>query len=471
MKKLSNFILSLMIGTLLGCFISCKSEIKTEYVDKVYTEAVIFDITNTGDDGMKLTMLSTTEDAKIYYTTDGMDPTTESNEYTDALFFTENTLIKAFAVKDGLEPSPITITKVIMPEVINLKTSEILSNDYYSIYHYLQNIYGSPYLDNYSLDNTYSKYLTTEDNINTIKSSHKGFTATTILVINKNVYVFYNRNTINYTFIATHDTFFEDGSTSKIVTGLYGATCQRPKAPQVEGLYFNGWKDAENKYVDLTFDSECKTYYATYKEITSTPDYSDTDVGDIILENGFSISFDAYSSATLDSKPVGIIIRKKTSTTPGLMLGIYSISDLAFCENTAEAYKMKITELETLEDGSSAWDILCSKCSDTSNSDLYPMWYYSLNYTTINNIAGVFSDNNWYIPTVTESEYIANSLAIINNSLYLLNCNSYSYIQTVTQNTNNATDFYQFKLSSNECKAVAYSKTELRVQVYVIHQF
>ena len=48
-----------------------------------------------------------TDDATIYYTTDGTDPTTSSSVYSSAISVTQTTTIKAFAVKDGLTKSDI----------------------------------------------------------------------------------------------------------------------------------------------------------------------------------------------------------------------------------------------------------------------------------------------------------------------------------------------------------------------------
>jgi len=55
-----------------------------------------------------------TEQATIYFTTDGSDPTTSSTPYTTAIQITQDTTIKAIAVKDGMEASTIqTFTYLI----------------------------------------------------------------------------------------------------------------------------------------------------------------------------------------------------------------------------------------------------------------------------------------------------------------------------------------------------------------------
>ena len=60
-----------------------------------------------------------TEDATIYYTLDGSDPTTASTVYTEAIMVDEDVTIKAFAVKEGYDDSNIaTANYVIMSDVV-----------------------------------------------------------------------------------------------------------------------------------------------------------------------------------------------------------------------------------------------------------------------------------------------------------------------------------------------------------------
>ena len=58
-------------------------------------------------EAQNVTISCATDGATIYYTTDGTEPSTSSSEYTSAVAVSENTTIKAIAVKEGLSNSAI----------------------------------------------------------------------------------------------------------------------------------------------------------------------------------------------------------------------------------------------------------------------------------------------------------------------------------------------------------------------------
>ena len=71
--------------------------------------------------GTKVTITCATESAKIYYTTDGTEPTAESTEYTAAISVTAAVTLKAIAVKSGMNDSAVasvsyTISSGNIPE-------------------------------------------------------------------------------------------------------------------------------------------------------------------------------------------------------------------------------------------------------------------------------------------------------------------------------------------------------------------
>ena len=99
--------------TAVALFSSCKPQIET----KEYVAPVEFSAEETeGGTRMIVSMSTATEEAEIFYTTDGSAPTSQSTKYTGPITLIQNTTIKAFAVKAGLENSPISVATVSITE-------------------------------------------------------------------------------------------------------------------------------------------------------------------------------------------------------------------------------------------------------------------------------------------------------------------------------------------------------------------
>ena len=89
------------------------------------------------DSGTSVTISCATEGAKIYYTTDGSEPTAESTEYTGAISVTPPMTLKAIAVKSGMNNSAVaSVSYTIKPDYSKcavgdfvLKDGTILSKD------------------------------------------------------------------------------------------------------------------------------------------------------------------------------------------------------------------------------------------------------------------------------------------------------------------------------------------------------
>ena len=89
------------------------------------------------DSGTSVTISCATEGAKIYYTTDGSEPTASSAEYTAAISVTPPMTLKAIAVKDGMNDSAVaSASYTIKPDYSKcavgdfvLKDGTILSKD------------------------------------------------------------------------------------------------------------------------------------------------------------------------------------------------------------------------------------------------------------------------------------------------------------------------------------------------------
>ena len=63
--------------------------------------------------GTTIALTTTTKDATIYYTTDGKTPTESSTKYSAPIAITQDTVIKAIAVKDGVSSLVVTFTYTI----------------------------------------------------------------------------------------------------------------------------------------------------------------------------------------------------------------------------------------------------------------------------------------------------------------------------------------------------------------------
>ena len=113
MKSVLKKVAWLVLAALALAAFGCKTD--TEYVDKTYCSAVTFTSEATAD-GVKVTMATTTAGALIYYTTDGTLPTKESTKYSKAVEFTQDATVKAIAIKEGIENSPVSVATVSIKE-------------------------------------------------------------------------------------------------------------------------------------------------------------------------------------------------------------------------------------------------------------------------------------------------------------------------------------------------------------------
>lgn len=91
-------------------------EYQEKKVDKIYAAAPIFAVTNT-EDGVKLSLSCGTAGAAIYYTTNGSTPTAESAAYGAPIALTASASIKAIAIKQGIENSPISVANVTIKKI------------------------------------------------------------------------------------------------------------------------------------------------------------------------------------------------------------------------------------------------------------------------------------------------------------------------------------------------------------------
>lgn len=120
LKVISVLAFFLLYFSIFGCKAETETEYitktETEYVEKKYVEAVVFTAEDVASAGVKVTMSTATKGAKIYYTTDGIEPTEKSVLYSSPVNFTKDVTVKAVAVKTGMGNSPISVATVSMTE-------------------------------------------------------------------------------------------------------------------------------------------------------------------------------------------------------------------------------------------------------------------------------------------------------------------------------------------------------------------
>ena len=76
-----------------------------------------------------ITITCNTEGAKIYYTTDGSNPTSSSTEYTGAISVTAAVTLKAIAVKDGMNDSTVASVSYTISSFVKVKGTTITGKE------------------------------------------------------------------------------------------------------------------------------------------------------------------------------------------------------------------------------------------------------------------------------------------------------------------------------------------------------
>ena len=334
MKNKFNVITLFMSMMVIIAFASCKTE--TEYITKEYAASVIFTLEETTTEGtLAVVMATETKGAKIYYTVDNSVPSSESSEYTEKVTVNKDTVFKAIAIKEGMENSSISVATVLIKEktvevevekIIEVDkivySSEISETGLYTVYQIQQKKTGGKSIENYEIieveeNRTIEVGTTLED----LKKSYEGFTAKILAQNEKAIYVFYDRNTITYTFQTGTEGKFEDATIEKEVSGLYGTTYTKPKAPTSADYNFSKWLDSDGNVAPTTFGAENKTFVASWKLKGEGGD--EIPEGFVLVEAGtFQMgSNEGYS----DNQPV----HEVTITTPFYM-GKYEVTQAEY---------------------------------------------------------------------------------------------------------------------------------------------
>ena len=131
----------------------------------------------------------------------------------------------------------------------------------YSIYHLRQKTTGGTYpsaYEQYSYEyNIFSKASKLSD----VAKSYPGFSAQTMTLNEDAVYVYYNRNTITYTFNLGDKGSFADGTKTRTVSGLYGSIVLKPARADIVSsdatkYRFSKWRMKDGASVPSVFGAD-----------------------------------------------------------------------------------------------------------------------------------------------------------------------------------------------------------------------
>lgn len=194
----------------------------------------------------------------------------------------KNYVFRVSSIDRALNESPAVRTNVVTFR------SNGLEEGTYNIYHFQQSVNGGSGFENYTLDSKENeKDLAANSTIEEIKKSFEGFTASNMVRNGDSIYIFYDRNKVTYTFSAGDDGRFKNGTTSASVSGLYGSSFTKPKAPISVDHRFVKWQDLVDGDIPETFGAEDKTFVPVWKDKVFVDDgFVNVDYG----EDCFAIS-------------------------------------------------------------------------------------------------------------------------------------------------------------------------------------
>lgn len=296
---------------------------ETEYVDKDYAKAVTFStVPNEENDAVVTVKMETkTAGAEIYYTTDGSEPSAENGtKYTGPVPFATSTVLKAIAIKNGIENSPVSVVKVSIAEkTITYPAPEFSTPGTYTVYHLRQQTTGGTSPSDYDLIDTQENVYVDNDNKDGIKKTYLGFSAVSMAQNGDAIYVYYDRNPVTYTFSLGSDGTFADGSTEKEVTGLYGASVKMPLNYEISAASGNSvffkWQCADGSRMPAVYGLEALTISAQWRN----PD--DDEVSGFVKVTGGTIQGKYYSN-----NYEGVFVNDRTVTLSDFYMGRYEVT-------------------------------------------------------------------------------------------------------------------------------------------------
>lgn len=317
---------------------------ETEYVDKDYAKAVTFStVPNEENDAVVTVKMETkTAGAEIYYTTDGSEPSAETGiKYTEPVTFATSTVLKAIAIKNGIENSPVSVVKVSIAEkTITYPAPEFSTPGTYTVYHLRQQTTGGTSPSDYDLisDDTQEDVDVNNDNKDSIKKTYSGFSAVSMTQNGNAIYVYYDRNPVTYTFSLGSDGTFADGSTEKEVTGLYDASVKMPLSAEISAASGNSvffkWQCADGSRMPAVYGSEALTISAQWRNL------DDDEVPGFVKVTGGTIQGKYnYNNKT------GVFVNGRTVTLSDFYMGRYEVTQDEYKE-VMQGQKVTVDETE-----------------------------------------------------------------------------------------------------------------------------
>lgn len=222
-------------------------------------------------------------------------------------------------------------------------SSKIPETGNYNIYHYQQKTSGGKTLADYVLGDTETaKALTQGTEAATVSKTYEGFTAKAVSLNEKTIYVFYDRNTITYTFETGPEGKFDDGTTSKTVSGLYGASYKKPKSPSSSNYKFVKWLNGETAAPSV-FGSENMMFTASWEDKSAG--------GDVIPEGFVTVSGTEITGTETWTPSSSVFVTGRKLTIPNLLVSDHEVTRKEFLDvmgkdpSKASAYDANGTKL------------------------------------------------------------------------------------------------------------------------------